>query len=228
MDFWQSFEELDLPIPPNPVSDERYFEDRCCRKWSTRMLNFILQQVLEQDIDGTQLAAIGANEHESDLFEGTPRIRCRSKYHRAARKVFFITHFYTRLHISCVLVTHYSMFYYTLLHIFTQCHAASRTVLQQFYHVLTTLVILLISAHCTTRIQYGLVDLFWCFLVFFSRLEALRISSNAISSFSVHSSPLSFLQNLEVQCNLTETSKCFTNLDRGTHMLRLRKNQSSM
>ena len=122
------FEELDLPNPPNPSSDERHFEDQCGRKWITRMLNFINQQVLEQDMDGTQLAAIGANEHESVLFEGTPRIRCRSKYRGAARKVVFITHFYTLLHISCVLVTHYSMFYYTLLHIFTQCHAASRTV----------------------------------------------------------------------------------------------------
>ncbi len=57
------FEELDLPNPPNPSSDEHHFEDQCGRKWSLRMLNFILQQVLEQDIDGTQLAATGAIEH---------------------------------------------------------------------------------------------------------------------------------------------------------------------
>ncbi len=31
----------------------------------------MLQRVLEQGTDGTHLAAIGAIEHESDLFEGT-------------------------------------------------------------------------------------------------------------------------------------------------------------
>ena len=100
------FEELESPNPPNPSSDEHHFEDQCGRKWSTRMLSFILQRVLEQDIDGTQLAAIGAIEHESDLFEGTPRIRCRSKYCGAARKVDCITQLYTFLHTLRILVTH--------------------------------------------------------------------------------------------------------------------------
>ncbi len=66
---------------------------------STRLLNWVLERVLEQETDGTYLAAIGAIEREFDLIEGTPRIRCRSTYRGAARRVNFITHHYTPLHI---------------------------------------------------------------------------------------------------------------------------------
>ena len=110
------FEELDLPNPPNPSSDERHFEDQTGRKWSTRMLNFILQQVLEQDIDGTQLAAIGAIEHESDLFEGTPRIRyathpVQKQIPRRSKEGGFYS---TLLHT----VAHFMYSCYTLFHTF--------------------------------------------------------------------------------------------------------------
>ncbi len=72
-------DDLALPDPPapSPSADERYyFEDQRGRRWSTvtRLLNWVLQRVLEQETDGTHLAAIGAIEDESDLFEGTPRI----------------------------------------------------------------------------------------------------------------------------------------------------------
>jgi hypothetical protein len=67
-------DDLALPDAPAPRTDKRYFEDQRRRRWSTRLLNWVLQQVLEQETDGTHLAAIGAIEHESDLFKGTPRI----------------------------------------------------------------------------------------------------------------------------------------------------------
>ncbi len=91
-------DDLALPDPPAPSADERYFEDQRGRRWSTRLLIWVLQRVFEQETDGTHLAAIGAIEHESDLFEGTPRSRCRSTYRGAARRVSFITHHYTPLH----------------------------------------------------------------------------------------------------------------------------------
>ena len=84
-------DDLALPDPPAPSADERYFEDQRGSRWNTRSLKWELQQVLEQETDVIHLAAIGVIEHESDLFEGTPRIRCRSTYRGAARKVNFIT-----------------------------------------------------------------------------------------------------------------------------------------
>jgi hypothetical protein len=121
-------DDLALPDPPAPSADERHFEDQRGRRWSTRLLHWILQQVLEQETDGTHLAAIGAIEHESDLFEGTPRIRCRSTYRGAARKVNFITHHYTPLH--------------TVTRIFKMFVLFFRTVLQRFHRILTILEIL--------------------------------------------------------------------------------------
>ena len=91
-------DDLALPDPPAPSADERHFEDQRGRRWSTRLLNWVLQRMLEQETDGIHLADIGAIEHEYDLFEDTPRIRCRSTYCRAARKVNCITHHYTSLH----------------------------------------------------------------------------------------------------------------------------------
>ncbi len=57
------FDDLALPDPPASSADERHFEDQRGRRWSTRLLNWVLQQVLEQETDGTHLAAIGAIEH---------------------------------------------------------------------------------------------------------------------------------------------------------------------
>jgi hypothetical protein len=88
-------DNLALPYPPALTAKERYITDQRGRKWSTRLLNWVLQQVLEQETDGTHQAAIGAIEHESDLFEGTLRIRCRSTCRGAVRKVNFIAHHYT-------------------------------------------------------------------------------------------------------------------------------------
>ncbi len=122
------FEELDLPNPPNSTSDagaplrgsvwqEMDYEDA---EYHTSA-NMIYD--LDQHIDGTQLAAIGAMEHESDLFEGIPRIQCRSKYSGAARKAEYCAYFYKLLHISCILVTHYSI---VSLQIVTHCYTMSR------------------------------------------------------------------------------------------------------
>jgi hypothetical protein len=82
-------EELEMPNPAQPSADERrhHFEDHQGRKWSTTSLNWVLQHVLVHANDGSHLAAIGAIEHESELFEGTPRIRCRGDYRGSSRKV---------------------------------------------------------------------------------------------------------------------------------------------
>ena len=119
------FDYLALPDPPAPSADDRHFEYQRGRRWSTKLLNWVLQQVLEQETDGTHLAAIGAIEHESDLFEGTPRIRCRSTFHGAARKVNFITRYYTLLHAITRKFIIFALFF--------------RTVLQRFHRILTLL-----------------------------------------------------------------------------------------
>jgi hypothetical protein len=82
-------DDLELPNPAQPSADERrhHFEDHQGRKWSTSSLNWVLQHVLVHANDGSHLAAIGAIEHESELFEGTPRIRCRGDYRGNSRKV---------------------------------------------------------------------------------------------------------------------------------------------
>ncbi len=57
-------DDLALPDPPAPSadSDEGYFKDQRGRRRSTRLLNWVLQRVLEQEpvTDGTDLAAVGA------------------------------------------------------------------------------------------------------------------------------------------------------------------------
>ncbi len=85
----------------------------------TKNTEYIPQQVLEQDIDGTQLAAIGAIEHESDLLEGIPGLLSHafgSEANTAGQQGRWI--YYTRLHI----LTHFMYSCYTLFNLFTHCY----------------------------------------------------------------------------------------------------------
>jgi len=84
------FDALMLPQPAPVGSNDQYiYRDHRGMQWSTQALNSVLQNVLVESGDGTQLGVIGAIEHESEFCEGTPRIRCKSKYRGAARKVSF-------------------------------------------------------------------------------------------------------------------------------------------
>ena len=84
------FKDLNLPDPMPPAARAAgVYIDHSGRQWSTAALNSVLQTVLVEDEDGTQLAVFGAIEHESELCEGTPRIRCRTQYRGAPRKVSF-------------------------------------------------------------------------------------------------------------------------------------------
>ena len=52
-------------------------------------LNWVLQRVFKKAADGTQLGTFGGIEHESELCQGTPRIRCTKSFHGSSRKVVF-------------------------------------------------------------------------------------------------------------------------------------------
>ncbi len=84
------FDALMLPQPAPVGSNYEYiYRDQREMQWSTQALNSVLQNVLVESGDGTQLGVIGAIEHGSEFCEGTPRIRCKSKYRGAARMVTF-------------------------------------------------------------------------------------------------------------------------------------------
>ena len=69
-------ESLELPQPPPVGSNDQYvYQDQRGMQWSTQALNSVLQNVLVESADGTPLGVIGAIEHESEVCEGTPRIR---------------------------------------------------------------------------------------------------------------------------------------------------------
>ena len=86
------FRELNLPNPvPPSANDGSAWPDSRGRVWSTKALNWVLQKVLVPAGDGTQLAVFGGIEHESELCEGTPRIRCRTQCRGKARKVSHLT-----------------------------------------------------------------------------------------------------------------------------------------
>ncbi len=51
-------DDLALPDPPAPSADKRYFEDQRGSRWSTRLLNWVLQRVLEQETDGAHLTEL--------------------------------------------------------------------------------------------------------------------------------------------------------------------------
>ena len=66
---------LMLPQPTPVGSNDQYiFRDHRGMQWSTQALNSVLQNVLVESGDGTQLGVIGAIEDESEFCEGTPRI----------------------------------------------------------------------------------------------------------------------------------------------------------
>ena len=70
------FHALMLPKPASVGSNDQYiYRDQRRMQWSTQALNSVLQNVLVESGDGTQLGVIGAIEHESEFCEGTPRIR---------------------------------------------------------------------------------------------------------------------------------------------------------
>ena len=86
------FDALMLPQPAPVGSNDQYisgYRDHRGMQWSTQALNSILQNVLVESGDGTQLGVLGSIEHESEFCEGTPRIRCKSIYRGAASKVTF-------------------------------------------------------------------------------------------------------------------------------------------
>ena len=90
------FDLLDLLEPPRPRPVDKVYTDHEGREWTTTALNWVLQQVVVQAADGTHLAVFGAIDHESELYEGTPRIRCHNDYHGKARRVsaFVLLHCY--------------------------------------------------------------------------------------------------------------------------------------
>ena len=91
------FKELNLP-PPGPIrAGHTYWEDHRGLRWSVQDLNWVLQRVLREESDGSQLRVIGGIEHESELFEGTPQIRCRSNYRGTPRKVKITLHMFTHV-----------------------------------------------------------------------------------------------------------------------------------
>lgn len=99
------FDDLNLEVPPRPRASDTVYTDHAGRKWTTMSLNVVLQRVIEQAADGTHLAVFGAIEHESELFEGTPRIRSRSSFRGQPR------------HVSEQILFHcYSTFILLLLH----------------------------------------------------------------------------------------------------------------
>ena len=81
------FDELNLEGPPRPWATDTVNEDHAGRKWTTMSLNYVLQRAVEQAADGTHLAVFGGIEHESELFEGTSRIRCHNSFHGKTRRV---------------------------------------------------------------------------------------------------------------------------------------------
>ena len=81
------FVELNLPEPD--FVKENYYEDDRKRRWSPQQLNWVLQRVFKKAADGTQLGTFGGIEHESELCQGTPRIRCTKSFHGSSRKVVF-------------------------------------------------------------------------------------------------------------------------------------------
>ena len=92
------FDDLGLPDPPAVRSNDRYvYRDKKGTEWSTSALNWVLQSVLVQANDGTQLAQVGIIEHESELCEGTPRIRCRTNYRGAPRAVIMFLSMYVQV-----------------------------------------------------------------------------------------------------------------------------------
>ena len=67
------FEDLKLPQPAPVRSNDQYiYRDQRGMQWSTQALNSVLQNVLVESGDGTQLGIIGAIEHDSEFCEGTP------------------------------------------------------------------------------------------------------------------------------------------------------------
>ena len=93
--------ELKLPDPGPIRPGHTYWEDHRGRRWSVQDLNWVLLRVLHEGPDGSQLNIIGGIEHESELCEGTPQIRCRSNYRGKPRKVRrMITHDYTYCNIE--------------------------------------------------------------------------------------------------------------------------------
>ena len=100
------FDELNLEGPPRPRATDTVYEDHAGRKWTTMSLNYVLQRAVEQAADGTHLAVFGGIEHESELFEGTSRIRCHNSFHGKTR------------HVSL-------LFYYTVITLLLHCYYTS-------------------------------------------------------------------------------------------------------
>ena len=90
-------DDLNLPDPGPIRAGHTSWDDHRGRLWSVQDLNWVLQQVLREESDGSQLRIIGGIEHESELFEGTPQIRCRSNYRLGGtpRKVKVTLHMFT-------------------------------------------------------------------------------------------------------------------------------------
>ncbi len=82
-------DQLKLGNPPPLDARQRFYEDDRKRRWSMHALNEVLSDVLVPATDGTQLAAYGCLEWESDLFRGTMRMHVRvlDKFHGKHRQV---------------------------------------------------------------------------------------------------------------------------------------------
>ena len=122
------FDLLDLLEPSRPRPVDKVYTDHEGREWTTTALNWVLQQVVVQAADGTHLAVFGAIEHESELYEGTPRIRCHNNFYGKARRVS-----------AFVLLHRYSMFITLILQLLLYCYVVvciggSKPVCRVFYH----------------------------------------------------------------------------------------------
>jgi hypothetical protein len=71
-------EVLNIPEPPAIQTRQSFYTDNTGRKWSMATLNQVLHGVLMCHPDGTQIAAVGCAEWESEYFKGVSKLHVRT------------------------------------------------------------------------------------------------------------------------------------------------------